>query len=114
MPNRFQVAFVSSFVGTLFLLVLITEFVKAKLHQRGIYVSDLILIGTGKIPQREPVPPGDIMSDIFAGLNTQLIALALALVTSVLLYTKFGRGSEFSVPSARSNACHVTQTISEH
>ena len=114
MPNQLQVAFIASFLGTTLVLYVLTEFVKAKLHQRGIYVSDLILIGTGKIPQREPVPPGDIMSDIFAGLNTQLIALALALVTSVLLYTKFGRGSEFPVPSARSNACHVTQTTSEH
>ena len=44
MPNRYQVAFAASFVGTLLLLVLLTELVKAKLHQRGIYLSDLILL----------------------------------------------------------------------
>ncbi|TBU48412.1 hypothetical protein BD309DRAFT_949715, partial [Dichomitus squalens] len=92
MPNRFQVAFLISFVATLFLLIVTTEFVKAKLHQRGIYVSDLILLGTGKIPQREPIASADIMSDVFSASYNQLIPLALALITSVLLYAKFGRG----------------------
>ncbi|KAI1797813.1 NADH-cytochrome b5 reductase [Ganoderma leucocontextum] len=92
MPNRYQVAFVASFAGTLLLLVLLTEFVKAKLHQRGIYVSDLILLGTGLKPDRQPVPPGDTMSELFNGSYTQLVALALTLLTSVFLAAKFGRG----------------------
>lgn len=95
MPNRYQVAFVASFVGTLLLLVLLTEFVKAKLHQRGVYVSDLILLGTGKKPSRHPVPPSDTMSELFNSSSSQLVALAFALLTSVFLAVKFGRGSEY-------------------
>ena len=47
MPNRFQVVYVASFVATTLFLLVLTEFVKAQLHARGIYVSDLILLGTG-------------------------------------------------------------------
>ena len=96
MPNRYQVAFAASFVGTLLLLVLLTELVKAKLHQRGIYLSDLILLGTGKKPDRQTVPPPDTLSDLFSGSSTKLIALAVALLTSVFLAVKFGGGSECS------------------
>ncbi|OSD03504.1 NADH-cytochrome b5 reductase [Trametes coccinea BRFM310] len=92
MPNRFQVAFVASFVGSLVLLVLLTEFVKQQLHARGIYVSDLILIGLDKKPDHPVHPEGEGMVDFMTGAYSQLVALALALATSALIYLKFGRG----------------------
>ncbi|RPD62995.1 NADH-cytochrome b5 reductase [Lentinus tigrinus ALCF2SS1-7] len=90
MPNRYQVAYVASFVGTFALLFSLTEFVKAKLHARGIYVSDLILYGLPKKP-REHNPEAD-MADIFGGQYAQLIALAFALLTGAVVFMKFGRG----------------------
>ncbi|KAI0778114.1 NADH-cytochrome b5 reductase [Trametes elegans] len=90
MPNRNQVAFIASFAGTLLLLVALTEFVKRKLHAAGYYVSDLILIGLEKKPRAEPIDPE--MADFLNGPYAQLIALALALATSALVYLKFGRG----------------------
>ena len=92
MPNRYQVAYVASFVGTFALLFSLTEFVKAKLHARGIYVSRLILYGLPKKPT-DHVDPEAEMVDIFSGQYAQLIALALAFLTSALVYVKFGRGS---------------------
>ncbi|KAI0724497.1 NADH-cytochrome b5 reductase [Cerioporus squamosus] len=91
MPNRLQVLFVASFVGTFVLLFSLTEFVKAKLHARGIYVSELILYGLPKKP-REHVDVEADMVDIFSGSYAQLVALAFALLTGALVFVKFGRG----------------------
>ncbi|KAI0824233.1 NADH-cytochrome b5 reductase [Trametes gibbosa] len=89
MPNRNQIAFLASFVGTSVLLYALSEFVKAKLHAAGYHVSDLILIGLEKKPR---VQADDEMTDFMSGPYAQLIALALALVTSAWVYLKFGRG----------------------
>ncbi|KAH9898470.1 NADH-cytochrome b5 reductase [Cubamyces lactineus] len=92
MPNRYQVAFVASFAGTLLLLIAITEFVKRKLHAAGYYVSDLILIGLDKKPREHVDPAAEDMLDLVNGPYAQIIALALALVTSAVVFVKFGRG----------------------
>ena len=94
MPNRFQVVYVASFVATTLFLVVLTEFVKAQLHARGIYVSDLILLGTGKKPIR---PPTDVR--MFTDSYTQLIALAFALVTGAIMFMKFGSAGSTCSPS---------------
>ncbi|CDO72313.1 hypothetical protein BN946_scf184977.g10 [Trametes cinnabarina] len=91
MPNQLQVAFLASFVGSLILFVVLTEFAKHQLHARGIYVSDLILLGLDKKPVH-PDPAGAAMADFMSGAYSQLVALALALVTTALIYLKFGRG----------------------
>ena len=91
MPNLYQVAFLASFAGTSAILYLTLEFVKAKLHARGIYISDLILLGLPVEP-RKPDPEAD-MVDLLSSQYGQLVALALALVTSVVVFLKFGRGS---------------------
>ncbi|KAI8995562.1 NADH-cytochrome b5 reductase [Trametes punicea] len=92
MPNRYQIAFVASFVGTLLLLIALTEFVKAKLHAAGIYVSDLILLGLDKKPREHVDPAAGDMLDFTNGPFAQLVTLALALATTALIYVKFGRG----------------------
>ncbi|KAJ3005016.1 hypothetical protein NUW54_g4530 [Trametes sanguinea] len=66
--------------------------VKQQLHARGIYVSDLILIGLDKKPEHPVHPEGEGMVDFMSGAYSQLVALALALATSALIYLKFGRG----------------------
>ena len=76
MPNLFQVVYAASFAVTSVALFVLVEFAKTQLHARGIYVSDLILLGTGKKPIR---PPTDVR--MFTDSYTQLIALAFALVT---------------------------------
>ncbi|KAI0639333.1 NADH-cytochrome b5 reductase [Trametes polyzona] len=89
MPNQFQLAFLASFAGTTLLLFAVTQFVKAKLHAAGYHFSDLILIGLEKKPDHHL---NEDMADFTSGPYAQLIALALAIVTSAWVYLKFGRG----------------------
>ena len=105
MPDRNQLAFVASFLVTGACLYTVSEFVKAQLHARGYYVSDLILLGLPKEPRVPPphVTNGTVMADIFSGQYSQLIALALAVLTSVVVFMKFGRGST----CLRSFPCHA-------
>lgn len=92
MPNRYQVAFVASFVGFFALLLTLQQFIKAKLHAKGIYVSDLILLGLPKEVRQHPDSEVD-MADVFGSSYAQVIAIALALATSAYVFLKFGRGS---------------------
>lgn len=48
MPNQFQVAFLVSFSATLVVLVLLSQFIAAKLRDAGYPISHLILIGLDK------------------------------------------------------------------
>ncbi|GJE89965.1 cytochrome-b5 reductase [Phanerochaete sordida] len=91
MPNRFQVAFLVSFVGVLTGLVLLSNFVTSKLKAAGYDPAQLILIGLPKDKEHEPTPlalPAWLSerSDMFA----QLFALVLAALTSAAIYYKFG------------------------
>ncbi|EIW64736.1 NADH-cytochrome b5 reductase [Trametes versicolor FP-101664 SS1] len=91
MPDQFQLAFVASFLGTSVLLFALTAFVKSKLHAAGYHFSDLVLIGLER-KHREHVDAD--MADFTSGPYAQLIALALAIVTSTWVYMKFGRGGK--------------------
>ena len=90
MPNRFQVVFAASFVVFTVALFVLADVVKHQLHLRGIYVSDLILLGLDVKPVHDPVPEARMFSDQYS----QLIALALALVTGAFIFYKFGSGSK--------------------
>ncbi|KAI0669968.1 NADH-cytochrome b5 reductase [Trametes maxima] len=92
LPNQFQLAFLASFLGSLALLFAVTEFVKAKLHAAGYHFSDIILIGLEKKPREQIDPEAEAMADLTSGPYAQIVALALALVTTVVVYLKFGRG----------------------
>jgi len=48
MPNQFQVAFLVSFSASLVVLVLLSQFITAKLRDAGYPISHLILIGLDK------------------------------------------------------------------
>ena len=107
MPNRLQWAYLTSFFVTFFSLVAVSRVVNRKLKEAGYDISRLILIG---LPPKE----GSTMSaqdstnstasapaSLLAGNATQLLALALAAVTSVWIYRKFGAQSE----------CHVAGLV---
>ncbi|THH34119.1 hypothetical protein EUX98_g36 [Antrodiella citrinella] len=94
MPNSFQLVFLSSFVFVLGALVLLSQFINAKLNAAGYYVSDIILIGLPKENRTvtDHAPTTAVISET-AGETTmpyaQLLALALAVVTSAFIYWKF-------------------------
>ncbi|CCM00952.1 uncharacterized protein FIBRA_02999 [Fibroporia radiculosa] len=99
MPNRFQVAYIASFTATFFSLVALSHFVNSKLKEAGYNISHLILIGLpkrrdhtehGEVASLHPVPTQN-MSVALGSTYSQLLALALAVVTSAFIYVKFGK-----------------------
>jgi cytochrome-b5 reductase len=97
MPNRFQLAFLGSFFGVFATLVLVSNFVRAKLKAAGYDVSRLILIGLPKDETRPPPPA--IMSAQSYTVTSQLLAFALAAGTFAFAYYKFGGSTLFLLPS---------------
>ncbi|OBZ79904.1 NADH-cytochrome b5 reductase 1 [Grifola frondosa] len=96
MPNRYQLAFLASFVGTFFLLVAIARYINSKLKAAGYYVSDLILIGLPKNHTQSTdsnTTTSTGMVDFTSGVYTQLPALLLAVATCVFVYVKFGKNT---------------------
>ncbi|PSR72391.1 hypothetical protein PHLCEN_2v11734 [Hermanssonia centrifuga] len=90
MPNRYQLAFLASFVGVLSTLFLLSTFIKAKLRDAGYDISELILIGLPKDTTAEAArSPYSPFSK--ATMFTQLLALIVAALTSAVIYYKFGR-----------------------
>ncbi|KIK78225.1 hypothetical protein PAXRUDRAFT_834660 [Paxillus rubicundulus Ve08.2h10] len=86
--NRDQFLFVFSFLATFALLWFGSYVIQFKLKAAGYDVSRLILIGL------EPVFVNDISAQVSAGTTmasgyTQLIALALAIASSTIIYAKF-------------------------
>lgn len=99
MPNRLQVAYIISFLTTFFSLVALSTYLRAKLKAAGYNISDLILIGLPKnqtdngandasLPHTEPAM--QTVSDFANSPYAQLLAVALTVATSVLIYLKFG------------------------
>lgn len=92
MPNRYQVAYIASFVVTFSSLLAFTRFVNSKLNAAGYYVSDLILIG---LPRKDYMDSSNSTSpspaSFLGNSSGQLIAFALAVATSAFIYLKFGK-----------------------
>lgn len=125
MPNRFQVLYIASCVSVFTSLVLLSNYVGAKLRAAGYDVSRLILIGlptNGSSESTAPVkfalPWGNSDSNMTTVSSfdlkdfqekgyAQVAALVLALISSVFFYFKFGTTSEFFVQS-RETTCNLT------
>ncbi|PCH33578.1 ferredoxin reductase-like C-terminal NADP-linked domain-containing protein [Wolfiporia cocos MD-104 SS10] len=100
MPNRYQLAYIASFSVTFLSLVVLSRFVNRKLKEAGYDVSHLILIG---LPRKDSMDaanntnwPGSSpsMSGLLQNTYGQLLAFALAVATSALIYGKFGGGTK--------------------
>ncbi|EKM58580.1 uncharacterized protein PHACADRAFT_253032 [Phanerochaete carnosa HHB-10118-sp] len=90
MPNRYQFAFLASFVGVLSGLFLVSNFIKAKLKAAGYDPAQLILIGLPKDENSTPSPLPSWLSSENSEMFAQLFALVLAALTSAAIFYKFG------------------------
>ena len=114
MPNRYQLAFLASFVGVFAGLVLLFNFVKAKLKVAGYDVSQLILIG---LPQDETSTPPQLpswLSSPNSNMFAQLLAIILAAVTSAAIYYKFGASTCILLVPGESVQVYVVTCQSEN
>jgi cytochrome-b5 reductase len=98
MPNKYQLTFLATFVSGFTLLVILSEYVKAKLKQAGYDPARLILIGLEPKNGDKLMPAGSEKITIpglkgDATMYTQVIAGLLAVATTFFLYTKFGNKS---------------------
>lgn len=106
MPNRYQIAFVCSFLLTFAALYVATSYLNAVLKAAGYDVSKLILIGLPMdnssvaenitegttLPEVEPHASLDFLTVMRQGGYVQLVTLALAALTSVFIFAKFAGG----------------------
>jgi cytochrome-b5 reductase len=100
--NRLQFTYLTSFVGTFSTLFFASRFIDGKLKAAGYDISELILIGLPKnrtltstsINTMEQVP--SMLADFQNGY-AQLLALALAVVSSIFIYFRFASTSKFSL-----------------
>jgi hypothetical protein len=102
--NRFQFAFLASFVLVFSSLYLISQFVGGWLRASGYDISELILIGlpkdgkgntwmshaTGQVGLA-----AEFMNNFHENGYTHVLALVFAVVSSVFIFVKFAYGSEF-------------------
>ncbi|KZT06898.1 NADH-cytochrome b5 reductase [Laetiporus sulphureus 93-53] len=100
MPNRYQVAYIGSFIITFSSLLALSRFINSKLKAAGYHVSDLILIGLPRkkrdmdsMANSTGWPEFGTPFSMAGLLNTsygQLLAFALAVATTAFVYGKFG------------------------
>ncbi|KAI0961472.1 hypothetical protein AcV7_000563 [Taiwanofungus camphoratus] len=95
MPNRYQLAFIASFVATFLSLIALSSLVNSRLKAAGYRISDLILIGlpNSHMETANETTWPDSTSGVLvllSGSYGQLFALFLALSTTAIIYTKFG------------------------
>ncbi|KII93471.1 hypothetical protein PLICRDRAFT_131281 [Plicaturopsis crispa FD-325 SS-3] len=96
MPNRYQAAFLASFLATFSVLFATSRYINQRLLAAGYDISELILIGLPKNTSRDAMPESASASSfslddlLKGGVSAQVLALALALVSSVIIYVKFG------------------------
>jgi hypothetical protein len=110
MPNHQQLLFLASFVGVLSSLILISNYLGAKLRAAGYDVSRIILIGLDTNSSAAPaskfaLPWGSNsnmttqstydLKDIQERGYIQAAALLLALLSSIFIYLKFDSTSEY-------------------
>jgi len=109
MPNHQQLLFLASFFGVFSSLILISNYLSAKLRAAGYDVSRIILIGLDTNSSAAPtskfaLPWGSNsnmttqsmydLKDIQERGYMQAAALVLALLSSIFIYLKFGGPSE--------------------
>lgn len=94
--NRQQALFAVSFLSTLAVLVLSFHWLRTQLREAGYDVSRLILIGLEpklNTTQSSDHTNGTPMAFGIDSSYTQVIALALAVASSVFIFVKFGPSS---------------------
>ncbi|KAI0274690.1 ferredoxin reductase-like C-terminal NADP-linked domain-containing protein [Gloeopeniophorella convolvens] len=97
MPNELQSLFLFSFVATSLSLFAVSRYLSSLLRDAGYDVSRLILIGlpdTSRPNSPNMTKPVPSFLDASQGNLAQLLALALAVATSVFIYLKFGRSTK--------------------
>ncbi|KAI0695362.1 NADH-cytochrome b5 reductase [Cytidiella melzeri] len=94
MVNRYQFVYLATFFTVFSTLVVLFNLAKAKLREFGFDVSELILIG---LPKQNETRAEDIKSPLTAYMSAetanmvpQVLALVFAVITSVVVYWKFG------------------------
>jgi hypothetical protein len=104
MPNRYQFAFVASFLLTFAVLFVASTYIGVKLRAAGYDISELILIGLPEntsMSTSDPLVQGQTTSDFLAQLQqggyAQLVALLLATLSSLFIYSKFGPSQSASL-----------------
>lgn len=108
--NKYQFAFLFTFVSTFAALYLTTRFINSKLLAAGYDFTDLILIGLPKNPAHITLrdTPAAKMTQSFQlpfigkvtldGTTAQVLALTLAIISSVFFYVKFAHKSNIFYP----------------
>ncbi|KAI0090966.1 NADH-cytochrome b5 reductase [Irpex rosettiformis] len=92
--NRYQFVYLVTFFGVFSALFVLSNVVRAKFKEAGYDISELILIGlpnkniTQKAEKQSPLAA--FMSSELAKNAPQVLALLLAVVTSAVVYWKFG------------------------
>jgi hypothetical protein len=109
MPNHQQLLFLASFFGVLSSLIIISNYLGAKLRAAGYDVSRIILIGLDTNSSAAPASkfalpwgsnsnmttqPTYDLKDFQERGYVQAAALALALLSSIFIYLKFGSTSK--------------------
>jgi cytochrome-b5 reductase len=98
--NRFQFAFLASFVLVFSSLYLTSLFVGGWLRSSGYDISELILIGLPKDGNRGSTMghvdglAAEFMNNFQENGYTHVLALVFAVVSSVFIFVKFAYGSE--------------------
>ncbi|TFY53079.1 hypothetical protein EVG20_g10274 [Dentipellis fragilis] len=90
MVNHSQLLFIASFSVVFFVLVTAHRFLLSFLRDAGYDPARIILLG---LPNNSDHPPAMSQASSFfnEGNLTQLVAIALALISSTIIYYKFGR-----------------------
>ncbi|EIW86552.1 NADH-cytochrome b5 reductase [Coniophora puteana RWD-64-598 SS2] len=91
--NREQATFLTSFLGTFSALAIGFHFVRDKLREAGYDPARLILIGLDdQVTEKQP---GDkVMASYLESNYAQMVAIALAVATTTLVYMKFFSNSK--------------------
>lgn len=112
MPNQYQLSFLFAFFANLALLYALKTYVQDKLRAAGYDISRLILIGLPKNDIDEPMVVTTTSSTVSAAFPyTQVGALLLAVVTSALLYVRFGAKSKCQLRFDRSALTSLTMSL---
>jgi cytochrome-b5 reductase len=99
MPNRYQIAFIASFLLTFAVLYAASTYIGGKLKAAGYDITELILIGLPRntsMSADNPPMSFDFVAQLQQGGYLQLAALLLAALSSYFIYTKFSPKSAFA------------------
>jgi cytochrome-b5 reductase len=96
MPTANSLAFVASFVVVFGFLYGLTSFVDSKLKAAGYDIPELILFGLPKdsSPRLKKMSSVPFLDNLRDNQYTQYVAIALAAISTLLLYIRFTSESE--------------------